>query len=88
MTAMLAVVASKVRDNDLATLLHPRAAQLLAPLDMGFTTLKNRELMGSMHTSLEDGRKRFTRMKVYFAERPRGGVAPMVTGDFAPNIAG
>jgi 2,4-dienoyl-CoA reductase (NADPH2) len=62
--------------------------QLLAPLDLGFTTLPNRVLMGSMHTGLEDGRKHFPAMAAYFAERARGGVGLMVTGGFAPNIAG
>ncbi|MFN9101262.1 MAG: FAD-dependent oxidoreductase [Betaproteobacteria bacterium] len=61
---------------------------LLAPLDLGFTTLPNRVLMGSMHTGLEDGRKHFSAMAAYFAERARGGVGLMVTGGFAPNIAG
>jgi len=61
---------------------------LLAPLDLGFTTLKNRVLMGSMHTGLEDGRKHFPAMAAYFAERARGGVGLIVTGGFAPNIAG
>jgi 2,4-dienoyl-CoA reductase (NADPH2) len=61
---------------------------LLQPLDLGFTTLKNRVLMGSMHTGLEDGRKHFARMAAYFAERARGGVGLMVTGGFAPNIEG
>ena len=61
---------------------------LLAPLDLGFTTLKNRVLMGSMHTGLEDGRKHFPAMAAYFAERARGGVGLMVTGGFAPNVAG
>ena len=61
---------------------------LLVPLDLGFTTLKNRVLMGSMHTGLEDGRKHFPAMAAYFAERARGGVGLMVTGGFAPNIAG
>ncbi len=61
---------------------------LLAPLNLGFTTLKNRVLMGSMHTGLEDGRKHFPAMAAYFAERARGGVGLMVTGGFAPNIAG
>ncbi len=62
--------------------------QLLAPLDLGFTTLKNRVLMGSMHTGLEDGRKHFERMAVFFAERARGEVGLIVTGGFAPNIEG
>ncbi len=61
---------------------------LLAPLDLGFTTLANRVLMGSMHTGLEDGRKHFPAMAAYFAERARGGVGLMVTGGFAPNIEG
>jgi 2,4-dienoyl-CoA reductase (NADPH2) len=64
---------------------YPR---LLAPLDLGFTTLKNRVLMGSMHTGLEDGRKHFERMAVFFAERARGEVGLIVTGGFAPNIEG
>jgi 2,4-dienoyl-CoA reductase (NADPH2) len=61
---------------------------LLAPLDLGFTTLKNRVMMGSMHTGLEDGRKHFPRMAAYFAERAAGGVGLIVTGGFAPNIEG
>ena len=61
---------------------------LLAPLDLGFTTLTNRVLMGSMHTGLEDGRKHFPAMAAFFAERARGGVGLMVTGGFAPNIEG
>ena len=61
---------------------------LLAPLDLGFTTLRNRVLMGSMHTGLEDETAHFPRLAEYFAERSRGGVALMVTGGFAPNIEG
>ena len=61
---------------------------LLAPLDLGFTTLKNRVLMGSMHTGLEDSRKNLPRLADYYAERARGGVGLIVTGGFAPNIAG
>jgi 2,4-dienoyl-CoA reductase (NADPH2) len=60
---------------------------LLAPLDLGFTTLKNRVLMGSMHTGLEDG-DNFDRLAAYFAERARGEVGLIVTGGFAPNVAG
>ncbi|MBP8296388.1 MAG: NADPH-dependent 2,4-dienoyl-CoA reductase [Burkholderiales bacterium] len=60
---------------------------LLAPLDLGFTTLKNRVLMGSMHTGLEDGNN-FERLAAYFAERARGDVGLMVTGGYAPNIVG
>ncbi|QBP49019.1 NADPH-dependent 2,4-dienoyl-CoA reductase [Burkholderia pseudomallei] len=61
---------------------------LLAPLDLGFTTLRNRVLMGSMHTGLEDSRKTLPRLADYFAERARGGVGLIVTGGFAPNVAG
>ena len=61
--------------------------QLFSPLDLGFTTLKNRVLMGSMHTGLEDGNKH-ERLAVYFAERARGGVGLIVTGGYAPNRAG
>jgi 2,4-dienoyl-CoA reductase (NADPH2) len=61
---------------------------LLAPLDLGFTTLKNRVLMGSMHTGLEDRARDFPKLAAYFAERARGGVGLMVTGGFAPNIEG
>ena len=60
---------------------------LLAPLNLGFTTLKNRVLMGSMHTGLEDGRD-LSRMAAYFRERAEGDVGLIVTGGFAPNIAG
>ncbi|WP_277059913.1 oxidoreductase [Rivihabitans pingtungensis] len=61
---------------------------LLAPLDLGFTTLKNRCLMGSMHTGLEEAPNGFARMAAFYAERARGGVALMVTGGVAPNEAG
>jgi 2,4-dienoyl-CoA reductase (NADPH2) len=61
---------------------------LLAPLDLGFTTLANRVLMGSMHTGLEDKKKHFPQLAAYFAERARGGVGLIVTGGFAPNIEG
>jgi 2,4-dienoyl-CoA reductase (NADPH2) len=61
---------------------------LLAPLDLGFTTLPNRVLMGSMHTGLEDKARHFPKLAAYFAERARGGVGLIVTGGFAPNIEG
>jgi 2,4-dienoyl-CoA reductase (NADPH2) len=60
---------------------------LLAPLDLGFTTLKNRVLMGSMHTGLEETRD-WNRVAEFYAERARGGVALMVTGGMAPNAEG
>src|SRR5690554_2997742 len=61
---------------------------LLAPLDLGFTTLRNRVLMGSMHTGLEDRRRDFPRLAAYFAERAAGGVGLIVTGGFSPNVEG
>ena len=63
---------------------HPYP-HLLAPLDLGFTTLRNRVLMGSMHTGLEDIPNGYDRMAAFYAERARGGVGLIVTGGFAPN---
>jgi 2,4-dienoyl-CoA reductase (NADPH2) len=61
---------------------------LLAPLDLGFCTLPNRVLMGSMHTGLEEAKRGFERMAAFYAERARGGVGLIVTGGVAPNLAG
>ena len=61
---------------------------LLAPLDLGFTKLKNRVLMGSMHTGLEEEKDGFPKMAEYFAARARGGVGLMVTGGISPNFRG
>ncbi|MEN0049774.1 MAG: NADPH-dependent 2,4-dienoyl-CoA reductase, partial [Bacteroidota bacterium] len=61
---------------------------LLQPLDLGFTTLKNRVIMGSMHTGLEEAKNGFERMAAYFAERARGQVGLIITGGIAPNRAG
>ena len=61
---------------------------LFAPLDLGFTRLRNRVLMGSMHTGLEDRRRDFPKLAAYFAERAAGGVGMMVTGGFSPNLVG
>ncbi|MFP7722663.1 NADPH-dependent 2,4-dienoyl-CoA reductase [Lysobacter sp. A3-1-A15] len=61
---------------------------LFSPLDLGFCTLPNRVLMGSMHTGLEDRAADFPRLARYFAERAAGGVGLMVTGGFSPNISG
>jgi 2,4-dienoyl-CoA reductase (NADPH2) len=61
---------------------------LSAPLDLGFTTLRNRVVMGSMHTGLEDRAKDYGKLSAYFAERAAGGVALAVTGGFAPNREG
>ncbi len=61
---------------------------LLAPLDLGFTTLPNRVLMGSMHTGLEEAPDGFDRLAAFYAARARGGVGLIVTGGIAPNFAG
>jgi len=69
----------------MAAVLYPH---LMAPLDLGFTTLRNRSLMGSMHTGLEEKPGGFERMAAYFAERARGGVGLIVTGGIGPNEEG
>lgn len=61
---------------------------IFEPLDLGFTTLKNRILMGSMHTGLEEEKNGYEKIAVYYAERARGGVGLIVTGGIAPNIQG
>ena len=61
---------------------YPHLSQ---PLDLGFTTLPNRLLMGSMHVGLEEVENGFARMAAFYAERARGGVALIVTGGIAPN---
>ena len=71
--------------------IHPPTSpypHLLAPLDLGFTTLRNRTLMGSMHTGLEEEKNGFERMAAFYAERAHGGVGLIVTGGFSPNLAG
>jgi len=74
--------------RDVENSMTARYPHLLAPLDLGFTTLKNRTLMGSMHTGLEEKPGGFERMAAYFAERARGGVGLMVTGGIGPNEEG
>lgn len=61
---------------------------LLEPLDLGFTKLRNRALMGSMHTGLEEAKNGFERLAAFYSERARGGVALIVTGGIAPNEEG
>ena len=68
--------------------LPPLYPHLFSPLDLGFCTLPNRVLMGSMHTGLEDKAADFPKLAAYFAERAAGGVGLMVTGGFAPGITG
>ena len=62
-----------------------RYPHMFAPLDLGFTRLKNRVLMGSMHTGLEEAENGFERMAEYYADRARGGVGMIITGGIAPN---
>jgi len=66
----------------------PPYPHLFAPLDLGFTQLRNRILMGSMHTGLEDHARNFPKLAAYFGERAAGGAALLVTGGFAPNVVG
>ncbi|MEM9386985.1 MAG: NADPH-dependent 2,4-dienoyl-CoA reductase [Pseudomonadota bacterium] len=68
--------------------MHPKYPSLFQPLDFGFVTLRNRSVMGSMHTGLEDRRKHFPRLAAYFAERAQGGAGLMITGGFSPNVEG
>jgi 2,4-dienoyl-CoA reductase (NADPH2) len=69
--------------------MNPPAFQnLFRPLDLGFCTLPNRILMGSMHTGLEDKRADYPKLAAYFRERAEGGAGLMVTGGIAPNIRG
>lgn len=65
-----------------------RYPALLAPLDLGFTQLKNRVLMGSMHTGLEEEKGGFDKLAAFYGERARGGVGLIVTGGIAPNLRG
>lgn len=61
---------------------------IFEPLDLGFTTLKNRVLMGSMHTGLEEEKNGFERMAAFYAERAKGGVGLIVTGGMSPSVSG
>lgn len=67
---------------------HSKYPNLLSPLDLGFTALRNRVLMGSMHTGLEEDADGFERMASFFALRAKGGVGLIVTGGFSPDVFG
>ena len=67
---------------------HPRYPRLFSPLNLGFTQLKNRAVMGSMHTGLEEAENGFERMAAFYAERARGGVGMIITGGISPNEEG
>lgn len=62
--------------------------KLLQPLDLGFTTLKNRVIMGSMHTGLEEEKQGFSKLAAFYAERAKGGVGLIITGGISPNFRG
>ena len=68
--------------------IHNKYPHLFTPLDLGFTQLKNRALMGSMHTGLEEVEGGFERLAAYFVERARGGVGMIITGGISPNEEG
>jgi len=67
---------------------HPRYPLLFSPLDIGVTTLKNRALMGSMHTGLEEAENGFAKQAAFFAERAKNGVGMIITGGIPPNFEG
>ena len=67
---------------------HPIYPELFTPLDLGFTQIKNRALMGSMHTGLEEAENGFERMAAFFSERAAGGVGMIITGGISPNSEG
>ncbi|MCB9195223.1 MAG: NADPH-dependent 2,4-dienoyl-CoA reductase [Flavobacteriales bacterium] len=68
--------------------MNSKYPKLFEPLDLGFTTLKNRVLMGSMHTGLEEMKGGYEKMAAFYGERAKGGVGLIVTGGIAPNTSG
>jgi 2,4-dienoyl-CoA reductase (NADPH2) len=68
--------------------MHEHYPHLLTPLDLGFTTLKNRTLMGSMHVGLEEEKGGFEKLAAFYAARAKGGAGLIVTGGISPNIEG
>jgi 2,4-dienoyl-CoA reductase (NADPH2) len=72
----------------MSSTLHSLYPRLLAPLDLGFTTLKNRVMMGSMHTGLEDRFYNYGKLAAFYRERARGGAGLIVTGGISPNRQG
>ena len=67
---------------------HAKYPLMFSPLDLGFTQLKNRVLMGSMHTLLEEQEDGFHKVATYYAERAHGGVGMIMTGGYSPNPEG
>jgi 2,4-dienoyl-CoA reductase (NADPH2) len=85
------LIDSEVRNHYAKVMSIDRASTfplLFSPLDLGFTRLKNRILMGSMHTGLEEAEGGFERLAAYYAERARGGVGMIMTGGIPPNLEG
>ena len=74
--------------NKLNLFVMTKYNHVFEPLDLGFTTLKNRILMGSMHTGLEEKKNGIERMAAFYAERAKGGVGLIVSGGIAPNVQG
>ena len=74
--------------NQIKTEQHPQYPHLFQSLDLGFTQLKNRAIMGSMHVGLEEEKQGFEKLAAYFEARAQGGCALMVTGGVSPNIKG
>ena len=68
--------------------MHTKYPHLFTPLELGHTTLRNRSIMGSMHTNLEELPDGFPKLAAYYEERAKGGVALIVTGGFSPNMTG
>ena len=73
------------KDNKVMSAMYPN---LLKPLDLGFTQIRNRVLMGSMHTGLEEHKEGLGKLAAFYAERAKGGVGLIVTGGFSPNLRG
>ena len=82
------MTASRTANTIETTSTNEHYPHLFEPLDLGFTTLKNRMVMGSMHTGLEDRFYNYGKLAAYFAERAKGGVAMMITGGISPNREG
>lgn len=80
--------ANKAPRIDIGSAVTNPYPNLFSPLDLGFTTLRNRVIMGSIHTGLEDRARHIDRLTSYFAERARGGVGLIITGGYAPNRTG
>ncbi|MGV6852877.1 MAG: oxidoreductase, partial [bacterium] len=68
--------------------MNTQYSNLLSPLDLGFTQIKNRTLMGSMHTGLEDKASNYPKLAAFYAERAAGGAGLIVTGGISPNFRG